>query len=229
MVADLVDWSSLENIPAGLADGTDNDSLSELTCADSQTLTFIGGSASWACADLVAGPAGPQGPQGADGPAGPPGPGLDLLRGFSCPSVGVPCDDGNICTFNDTAIGGVYGFDAAGTPLCGTFGVGCQGQPVDCNDGNQCTTDSCNPSTGCVNIANTAPCSDGDACTTGDMCNGGACLPGMPVNCDDGNICTNDSCNPATGCQFTFNTSPCDDGDPGTTGDTCSMGVCMGS
>ncbi|TMB09264.1 MAG: hypothetical protein E6J71_28445 [Deltaproteobacteria bacterium] len=47
-------------------------------------------------------------------------------------------------------------------------------------------------------------------------------------NCDDGNVCTTDGCNPATGCTHTNNTNPCDDGNACTTGDTCSGGTCVG-
>jgi hypothetical protein len=46
------------------------------------------------------------------------------------------------------------------------------------------------------------------------------------VTCDDSNICTDDSCIPASGCQFTANTSPCDDADSCTDGDVCVAGVC---
>jgi hypothetical protein len=53
--------------------------------------------------------------------------------------------------------------------------------------------------------------------------------------CDDGNQCTIDTCdpmmsgNPSIGCYFdadAANGMPCDDGDPGTTGETCQAGVC---
>jgi hypothetical protein len=42
-------------------------------------------------------------------------------------------------------------------------------------------------------------CSDGDACTGAETCSAGACVPGIPVNVDDGDPCTTDSCNPANG------------------------------
>jgi hypothetical protein len=62
----------------------------------------------------------------------------------------------------------------------------------------------------------------------GDTCGGGSCQPGGPLSCDDGNVCTDDTCNPVSGCQTTNNTNPCDDGDPGTVNDTCAGGVCTG-
>jgi DNA-binding beta-propeller fold protein YncE len=59
--------------------------------------------------------------------------------------------------------------------------------------------------------------------------------PCMPPNCctsasdcDDNNVCTTDTCNPATGCVHTNNTAPCDDGDACTTNDTCAGGSCRG-
>ncbi len=123
----------------------------------------------------------------------------------------LPCDDGNACTAGDTCNEG----------KC-VFGSG-----VSCDDGNLCTDDSCSTLTGCVHLANNAPCSDSNACTTGDVCNGGGCLPGAAVVCNDGNPCTNDSCAPLTGCAFAPNSEPCDDGNACTAGDTCKEGKCV--
>ena len=54
----------------------------------------------------------------------------------------------------------------------------------------------------------------------GSLCTG--------IVCDDGNVCTTDSCDPATGqCIFTNNTLACDDGNACTLGDVCSNGVCQ--
>src|SRR5206468_1713214 len=94
-----------------------------------------------------------------------------------------------------------------------------------CDDG---TADACNPAFGCVNTANTASCTDGNACTTTDSCAGGTCVGGPPPNCNDANVCTDDSCDPATGCVHTPNTAPCDDANACTTADTCAGGVCVG-
>src|SRR5207244_4134628 len=66
------------------------------------------------------------------------------------------------------------------------------------------------------------------ACTTNDTCSGGTCVGGAPPNCDDGNVCTTDGCNPATGCTHTNNSNPCGDGNACTTNDTCSGGTCVG-
>ena len=53
-------------------------------------------------------------------------------------------------------------------------------------------------------------------------------MGGAAPDCDDGNVCTDDSCNPATGCVNANNTAPCNDGDACTTSDTCSAGACVG-
>jgi hypothetical protein len=82
---------------------------------------------------------------------------------------------------------------------CG--GGSCQpGSALVCNDNNVCTTDTCNPTTGCVFTNNTIACDDGNACTQLDTCSGGACVPGPAANCDDGNACTADTCDTTTGC-----------------------------
>jgi CSLREA domain-containing protein len=50
----------------------------------------------------------------------------------------------------------------------------------------------------------------------------------VPVVCDDGNPCTDDSCDPTTGCVHENNTAMCDDGDACTTHDACANGTCAG-
>ena len=124
------------------------------------------------------------------------------ISGSTCDGAGAcvggapntaPCNDGNACTTADTCAGGV-----------------CVGGPApNCNDGNVCTTDTCDPATGCVNTNNTSTCADGNACTTADTCSGGQCIGGPPLNCNDGTVCTTDSCNPATGCVNTPANLPC--------------------
>ena len=69
-------------------------------------------------------------------------------------------------------------------------------------------------------------CDDHDACTVNDSCSGGVCVPGSPLNCDDGSLCTVDSCNTATGCVFTAKN--CDDSNA-CTADSCdpTTGACV--
>jgi hypothetical protein len=48
------------------------------------------------------------------------------------------------------------------------------------------------------------------------------------ADCNDGDPCTNDSCNGDNICTHTANTSPCDDGLFCTTGEVCTAGICGG-
>lgn len=132
----------------------------------------------------------------------------------------APCDDGQLCTGNDTCSGGIC--------------AGSWSNPPSCDDGNTCTDDRCDPvanggAGACVHQNNTAPCNDGNGCTTGDRCAGGICA-GTPLSCDDGNPCTDDSCNAALGsCVHHDNIRPCDDGQLCTRDDTCRNGRCTGT
>ena len=120
------------------------------------------------------------------------------------------CDDGNACTLGDHCGGGQCIYEDL----------------VVCNDDNPCTVDSCDPAEGCDWTLSDAPCSDGDACTLGDQCIEGLCVPGEAQDCDDDNACTDDWCDPTTGCVFTPNVDPCDDLNPCTLGDFCDAGLC---
>jgi hypothetical protein len=46
--------------------------------------------------------------------------------------------------------------------------------------------------------------------------------------CDDGNVCTADACDAATGCVHLAADGPCDDGSSCTVDDACSGGACAG-
>jgi len=124
-----------------------------------------------------------------------------------------PCDDGNICTTDDTCSGGT-----------------CVGTPMDCDDGNPCTDDFCDPGTecGCYHVNNAGLCDDGNVCTTNDRCSGGICVGGAPLGCNLGTICTTGVCHPDTGCVYAYNNVMCDDGSICTSQDVCSQGVCTG-
>ena len=125
----------------------------------------------------------------------------------------VACDDGNACLIEDVCQQGV-----------------CSGSdPLACDDGNLCTTDSCDAKNGCIHTPNAAPCNDGNVCTINDVCNDGDCEIGSPMVCEDGNPCTNDSCDPNIGCQFEANAAVCDDGNACTTLDACSKFACQGT
>ncbi len=55
------------------------------------------------------------------------------------------------------------------------------------------------------------------------------CTPGTAVDCDDDNPCTDDSCDPQSGCQHVNNNNSCDDGNLCTMLDVCSAGSCGGT
>ncbi len=50
-----------------------------------------------------------------------------------------------------------------------------------------------------------------------------------PHNCDDNNPCTDDGCDPASGCFHNNNTGQCDDGNNCTINDKCANGACKGT
>ncbi len=125
---------------------------------------------------------------------------------------GASCDDGTACTQADTCATGA-----------------CSAKALDCNDNNVCTQDTCDPVTGCAHTAAKAPCNDGNACSGPDVCSGGQCT-GLPLSataCDDNNPCTNDLCDPKSGCVAAANQAACQDGNPCTQGDTCKDKQCV--
>ncbi|NUN15754.1 MAG: hypothetical protein HUU55_19180 [Myxococcales bacterium] len=161
----------------------------------------------------------------------------DKCTAGTCSGTALVCNDSNACTTDSCApaTGCVF---TNNTSACNdnnacTVGDVCAsggcvaGAAVVCNDNNPCTTDSCDPTKGCVFVNNTNACDDGNQCTTGDKCAVGKCTGITPVTCNDNNVCTTDTCLPASGCNFTNNTAGCDDGDPCTLSDTCGSGVCV--
>jgi len=136
------------------------------------------------------------------------------------------CDDGVSCTMDScNAAAG----QCVQTPM-----------PELCDDANECTEDHCDGRLGCVHEPRPGhPCDDGSHCTDDDTCRGATCegvaRPGCCAaneDCDDGNECTLEACDTATGaCVFERDRMeglPCDaDGDGCTVGDQCSGAVCL--
>jgi hypothetical protein len=142
------------------------------------------------------------------------------------------CDDGNPCTTGDTCFLGACtggaplqcddGNPCNGSETC-TPTTGCQaGTPLDCDDGNSCTADSCDPQTGCENVAlDDVPCDDGNACTSEDVCEAGTCR-GAEVVCGDADVCNGEEvCNPDTGVCEAGTPLTCNDGDVCTIDNAC--------
>ena len=162
-------------------------------------------------------------------------------KGGCVAGAAVVCDDGNPCTIDacDPAKGCTHNNSAAGCDaddnLC-TVGDQCQsgvclpGKLKTCGDGNSCTTEKCAVATGkCVYtaVSEGTPCdADGSACTAGDACKADTCAAGKPLDCDDGQFCTLDSCDKLAGCKNAAKVGVCDDGNPCTAGDACAAGKC---
>jgi hypothetical protein len=123
-----------------------------------------------------------------------------------------PCQDGNACTTGDKCK----------SAQCVGSGA------LACDDKNPCTKDFCEPAVGCTaTAADGGSCNDNNTCTEKDVCKGGSCA-GAPLNCDDGNPCTLDTCDPVKLCTHSPGPSaPCDDGNLCTTNDTCAAGSCQ--
>jgi len=123
------------------------------------------------------------------------------------------CDDDSACTSNDRCEEGA-----------------CVGEPTVCDDGNACTDDICDDATGdCTFTNNTSPCLSTTPCNAA-FCDAGACVQSTdPKDCDDGNPCTDDSCDDTIGCVNTPNALACDDGNACTENDICSGGLCGGT
>jgi hypothetical protein len=134
------------------------------------------------------------------------------VSGCQHPFNNTVCNDGNPCTAEDKCVIGL-----------------CQGDFSVCDDGSPCTVDLCTPQTGCTHTILVGPCDDGSACTQGDTCGAAGQCFGQPVFCDDGDNCTDDSCEPAEGCVFTPNDDICDDGSACTDEDKCQAGFCVGN
>ena len=55
------------------------------------------------------------------------------------------------------------------------------------------------------------------------------CTSAQLAACDDGNPCTDDACDPVTGCSHVANLIVCDDGSVCTESDVCTGGTCVGT
>jgi hypothetical protein len=176
----------------------------------------------------------------------------DPVGGCQHPAVanGTPCPDGTVCNGAETCQGGACSAgpplacgdgDACTTDACNALS-GCSNTPIpgctpcavpaDCDDGNPCSADACNAGA-CANtaLADGTPCLDLDLCNGAESCLAGVCIAGTPLGCDDGNLCTADSCMPTLGCEHTGlpDGAPCPnftlcDGDETCQGSVCAPG-----
>lgn len=120
------------------------------------------------------------------------------------------CSDGEACN---------------GIEIC-SVDLDCQdGNPPDCNDGVDCTIDSCDSALGCKNIADhnlcegdkichplegckdrectvNPDCDDLDPCNGEEVCGGGICQPGTPLDCQSGLSHKHDTFTCDDGCVY---------------------------
>ena len=136
----------------------------------------------------------------------------DAVNGCFFSNNAMPCSDKDACTLNDTC----------------SFGSCIGGEPPVCDDGNGCTDDSCDKFKGCKHAQIFGGCNDGNACSLFDQCKNSICTPGAPKNCDDGKVCTTDTCDPVLSCQNVNNSNACDDGTACTNQDACANSLCAG-
>jgi len=152
----------------------------------------------------------------------------------------LDCDDGNPCTDDscDPATGCKYTADDTnacadddpcdGEEMC--VEAECKdGEALVCDDQNPCTDDSCEQGVGCKFVPNDANvCADTDACNGVETCVAGTCEAGQAPVCNDNKPCTDDSCDPATGCKYTADdTKGCADANKCNGEETCSNGLCL--
>ncbi len=137
-----------------------------------------------------------------------------MTQACSFKNKGGGCNDNNPCTYSDRCTAGK-----------------CGGTTRSCNDGNHCTLDTCDPKDGkCKHAAGPdgTVCTDGNSCTHTDRCAKGKCV-GKNKTCNDGNVCTVESCNKSTGlCQFApaKEGTKCSDNSKCTVNETCKGGTC---
>jgi hypothetical protein len=101
---------------------------------------------------------------------------------------GSICDDSLFCNGADTCSGGVCG-SHTGDPCPGPDG------DVDCAESCDEGGDSCTAAD-----PNGSLCGDAGVCTGSDTCVAGSCEAGPPLDCDDDDECTADSCDELLGC-----------------------------
>ncbi len=109
------------------------------------------------------------------------------------------------------------------------------------NPSNPCQVcDTSRSMTGWSSAADGTSCTNAIVCDGREVCSAGACVAGAPLDCDDGDTCTTDSCMEPGGCRHASVAGccnvaiDCDDGDPCTsdgctgTGGTCTTSPISG-
>ncbi len=185
----------------------------------------------------------------------------DTCSAGTCLGIDGDCSDQNECTEDACHKGICIHFDLNNVPCrsednCLENGTCVNGECIQdekiCDDDNDCTTDTCIPETGCVftPVPNDVPCRDPECTLIANgttpvfigkgLCDGaGFCSIPPPIDCNDNNNCTIDTCSVETGCINTIiaedccqTNEECDD-DNECTKDVCEiipetgLGVCL--
>jgi hypothetical protein len=159
------------------------------------------------------------------------------------------CDDGDACTMADACQAGTCSGEPLDADGDGYVAASCDGNDCDdtdtqihpevfehgaaCHDGadNDCDglVDDADP--GCRDCSEDADCRDANLCNGEESCSDGSCQAGAPLDCDDGDPCTDDGCVPTVGCEHNPNTSEECVGDETETGisGSCGCGRTPGS
>jgi hypothetical protein len=103
-------------------------------------------------------------------------------------SDGTSCEDGLFCNGVDTCGGGTCSVHGP-APCVGADGDG------NCSESCSEALDECT-----APDPNGSACDDANACTVATTCSAGVCNAGTPEDCDDGDLCTVDSCDTEDGC-----------------------------
>ncbi len=167
------------------------------------------------------------------------------ISGGICMATPVECTDGETCSEGQCVSTCETDADCDDANICTTTTCVdslCTSEDIDCDDGDNCTVDSCDSEAdGCVNTAvacetleicdeDSGMCvaiacntdedcpSDDNLCTT-EVCVGQAC-ESQAKDCNDGDPCTDDTCEEATG-ECVNEAVVCPDGCP------CEQGVCL--
>lgn len=136
------------------------------------------------------------------------------------------CDDGQACTIDSCAVGGVCAYEAI-DERCATGEIcdlvrGCTSEPscasdADCDDGASCTSDRCGVGGECTNTPVDERCTGpGSTCdpATGEAptgCTEAGCI--SDDDCDDTFECTTDRCGVDNECVFTPVNERCEEGE----------------
>jgi hypothetical protein len=128
---------------------------------------------------------------------------------------GAACDDGDLCTTDDTCVAGVC----------------TAGDPVTCDGSTTCVVGVCNPDTGeCEGepAANGTSCEN--ECVFNGRCSDGECRGSTRLCPSPGDCRIRLGCDPLQGCQYEHleDGLDCSDDDVCTLGDQCEDGVCVG-